>query len=418
MRENLVKRIEALVCTGSPGLYRVLTFWAVQHVYSLDELGHTASSMSIAQMAGFFTAIGWATLILVRLPATASRREAIDVFYPLVAMAGLSTLLVTAGSVVISRSGIAQFDVQAFVALLWGWSGYQVARHYFVAHKQYRLTVAFDLALIVISCLLIWFGKRYGQSSPSCLAIALGAIAATMFFTIGAPRHSFKLTSFEIKGLQFGLTNFLSGGVSLVFVPAAKLMCGASFAGILSLFGSVTSVGILVPRAISMMLLPEIAKRRAKSMPLDDILRFMGRIIGWANGAILLVNILVVLGLTAWQGGDRNERIAIIAAGVLMAVQCAVGVMGTASSSVMMVLERSREAAWINIKTSALFAILCSCSFLYGGSSGFRCMLISAIAIAALRNFMIQNDAREATVAYEKTDCGGATERRKSAPLR
>src|SRR5258708_2047077 len=52
--------------------YRVITFFAVQHIYSLAELGHTASSMAIAQMLGFFTAIGWAALVLVRVPGAAN----------------------------------------------------------------------------------------------------------------------------------------------------------------------------------------------------------------------------------------------------------------------------------------------------------------------------------------------------------
>ncbi|MDW9247415.1 hypothetical protein [Burkholderia cepacia] len=37
--KKLLGRLEALVCTGAPGLYRVLTFWVVQRIYSLDELG-------------------------------------------------------------------------------------------------------------------------------------------------------------------------------------------------------------------------------------------------------------------------------------------------------------------------------------------------------------------------------------------
>lgn len=390
MRNDWIARFEALVCTGSPGLYRVLTFIVLQHVYSLAELGHTASSMSIAQMAGFFSAIGWATLLLVRLPTAANRQAATDTFYSIAAMAALTTLALTFGSVALSLATAVRFDVWAFVALLWGWTAYQVPRHYFVAHKRYRIAVGFDLVLIVGSVLSLWICKQFGLSSSCGLAIALGAASVAMFATIGLPSHGIRLVAFDVKGLQFGLTNFLSGGIALVFVPAATLMCGASFAGMLSLLASVTAIGILLPRAISVVQLPDLVKRKSAGLPLDGALSAMRRNIGWSNSIVLMLNAALVIGLTLWQVRDNSERAFVIGAGLLLAVQCAVGMMGVVSSNVMMTFEKGGETATINVGTTATFAALFAMCAWHGGQDGFLLVLVSAIAVTGLRNRFVR----------------------------
>ena len=405
MRSNLIGRLEALICTGAPGLYRVVTFFAVQHIYSLSELGHTASSMAIAQMAGFFTAIGWATLILVRVPGAVNRQEAIDTFYPLVSMAVATSIAMTLGSVALSLIKVVSFDLWAFLSLMWGWSFYQVARHYFVAHKRYRITVAFDMGLICASGLALWVGERLGYSSSFGLAMALGVTAGLMFVAIGLPSRGVRLTAFDIKGLQFGLTNFLSGGVALVFVPAATVMCGATFAGMLSLLASVTAIGLLLPRAIAMYQLPELAKRKIATLPLDSTLRLMRSQIGWSNGVVLAINALVVLGLTSWQMREGADRGAVVLAGLLLAIQCAVGVMGMVSSSVMMAFEKGAAAAKINIGTTAIFVALSAMCSRYGGLRGFLLILTAAVVVTIIRNQLVNSRALELCREYSSGLC-------------
>lgn len=400
MPRNLIGRMEALICTGAPGLYRVVTFFAVQHIYSLNELGRTASNMAIAQMAGFFTAIGWATLILVRVPAVSAGQTAVDAFYPLVSMAAAATLATILLSAVVAVTGLIHFDLAGFVSLLCGWSAYQVARHYFVAHKRYRITVAYDVGLIIGSALVLWICERLGQSASLGLAIALALIAAMMFVVIGLPSRGVRLAVFDIKGLQFGLTNFLSGGVALVFVPTATLMCGASFSGLLSLQASVTAIGLLLPRAISMYQLPELAKLKAALLPIDRIIRLMRRQIVWSNLIVLAINALIVLGLTAWQMKGGADSRPVLIAGLLLALQCAVGVMGMANSSVMMAFEKGGAAVKINIVTTGLFAALFTLCFLHKGQLGFLLVLVAAILVTILRNWLIHQSVAKLSHAY------------------
>ncbi|ASL46026.1 hypothetical protein bAD24_III01420 [Burkholderia sp. AD24] len=417
MRNGAVKRCEALLCTGSPGLYRVVTFFAVQRIYSLAELGHVASIMSVAQMAAFFTAIGWATLILVRLPGAADERAAVDTFYPLAAMALVTTLAVTLASTVPNLSGLFRFDFPGFVSLLWGWTAYQVARHYFVAHKRYRTAVLFDVALIAGSGSLLYLGQRSGWPPSCALAAALGLTAAGMFIAIGLPSRGAWWRRFDMKGLQFGLTNFLSGGIALVLVPAATLMCGAVFAGMLSLLASVTAVGMLLPRAISIAQLPELARCKSAGLPFGDTLRHMRRSIGWSNGAVLAINVVMVVGVTVWRVGHGGERTAVMVAGLLLAIQCAVGMLGMVGSSVMMAFEKSADTARINLMATGTFAVLFALCVGWGGQAGFLLVLVSAIAVVGLRNWLVCGKAAEVYREYATQHDGTESDSRLTASV-
>ncbi|MBR7986492.1 hypothetical protein KDX04_11730 [Burkholderia cenocepacia] len=397
---KLLGRLEALVCTGAPGLYRVLTFWVIQRIYSLDELGHAASNLSVAQMIGFFTAIGWATLILVRVPASDGRQAARDAFYSLVSMAGWTTVAATLACVLVSASGLVAFDLGGVVALMWGWTVYQLARHFFVSTRRYRITIAFDCLLIAGSCGMLEVGTRHGYSASLCLALSLIGGAVAMFVAIGAPGRGVFSMRLDMKGLQFGLTNFLSGGIALVTVPAAKAMCGASFAGMLSLFASVTAVGNLLPRAISIAQLPDLVKRKKDKAPLDTTLGAMRRNIDLSNLVVLVVNLVMVAGLTYRAGLEGGDWYMALAGGVLLAIQCAAGVLGVVGSNVMMAFEKSAVTARINIGTSTLFIALLGGSVAIGGEAGFFCMLASAVLVTLIRNGIVVLHARRVCSAY------------------
>jgi len=411
--KKLLGRLEALVCTGAPGLYRVLTFWVVQRLYSLDELGHAASNVSIAQMIGFFTAIGWATLILVRVPASDGKQAARDAFYSLVSMAGWTTVAATLACVLVFATGLVAFDLGGVVALMWGWTVYQLARHFFVSYRRYRITIAFDCVLIVGSCAMLRVGTYHGYSASLCLAGALIVVAAAMFVAIGAPaRHAVSMC-IDAKGLQFGLTNFLSGGIALAIVPAAKAMCGASFAGMLSLFASVTAVGNLLPRAISIAQLPDLAKRKKDKAPLDATLGAMRRNIDLSNLVVFVANLAMVAGLTYHYGADGSGAYMALAGGVLMAILCAAGVLGVVGSNVMMAFEQSAVTARINIATSTLFGVLLGGSVAIGDEAGFFCMLAAAVVVTLIRNAIVVMHARRVCAAYaESIGEAGVTDRK------
>lgn len=400
-----LRRAEALLCTATPGLYKLVVFASIQHVYSVAELGHTATNMSLAQLAGFFTAIGWASLILVRVPMAADRHQAVDAFYRVAWMAAATVILVSCIAVCVSALTPFAIEAGPFIFLLCGWSAYQVARHYFVAQRSYRVAVLFDLILIGGSYAAVYICKAYEVSSSAALALALLATASVMFASIGAPPPSSVGHRFDRKGLQFGMTNFLSGGVNLMFVPISSITCGVAFAGGFSLLSSVTAVAILLPRAISTTQLPQLAKLTASSSPIESPLRSMHKVVSRSNVAVLGINVLLVIAAVRLceRGSVAAYQSSLMASGVLLATQYAVAMGSVVSSSVMMVFERASETATINLKTTILFSISCSLISVLDGHAGFFCVLLGAIAASVVRNRLVEKHAGRVVQSYNNT---------------
>ncbi|SAK50355.1 hypothetical protein AWB80_01427 [Caballeronia pedi] len=397
-------RVEALICTGMPGLYRVVVFASVQRVYSTMDLGLTASCMSLAQLAAFFSGIGWASLILVRVPMAADRRQAIDSFYSAATMAGTTAIAVCCASFVVAAVSPSAIDASSFALLLCGWSMYQLARHYFVACKSYRVAVLFDFALIGCSYVALCLCRAHGVPASAALAYALLAVSFCMFGAIGAPSRAALDHRFDVKGLQSGMTGFLSSGVNLLFVPIASLTCGAEFAGGFSLLSSITAVAVLLPRAVSMTQLPELAKLVASNKPIQSTLQTMHRTVRGSNGGVLGLNVVLVA-VVVYSGADGinfHYRNALIIAGLLLSMQYAVAMSSAVPSNVMMLFEKAGAVARVNIKTTFAFAVACALLVWLGGTGGFLSVLAAAVVTAAIRNGLIAKLARRASESYAR----------------
>jgi hypothetical protein len=130
------------------------------------------------------------------------------------------------------------------------------------------------------------------------------------------------------------------------------------------------------------------------------MLHAMRRSIAWSNGVVLAINVLLVGSLTGWQMREGTERGAVIFAGVLLAVQCAVGVMGMVNSSVMMAFEKGAMAARVNVTATGTFAALFALCAWYGGQNGFLLVLVSSIGVTVLRNRLIRTCAIGVCDAY------------------
>ncbi|MDI9653116.1 hypothetical protein QM306_32555, partial [Burkholderia cenocepacia] len=89
-----------------------------------------------------------------------------------------------------------------------------------------------------------------------------------------------------------------------------------------------------------------------------------------------------------------------LAGGVLLAIQCAAGVLGVVGSNVMMAFEKSAVTARINIGTSTLFVALLGGSVAIGGEAGFFCMLVSAVVVTLIRNGIVVLHARRVCSSY------------------
>lgn len=386
---RLVGKAEAIIATGMPGFYRVIAFIVIQRVYSLGDLGRAASAFSVAQILAFFTAIGWASLILVRIPAARDRSERTQRFYELVLMGGVSVVLVGAGVLLWSRFFGRNVSGTEIVAILGGWTLYQLTRHYFLAQREYRRVIVYDLILLAVTAVLVVGLHRLRATAGWPLGLALATIGGLMLLNIGRPCQRLGAWTFELKGLEFCFTNFLSGGVALSLVPIANLTDGARFAGVISLIASFSAISALIPRAISMYRLPEMSRLVSMGEPLSELTAQTVREIALACGATFLVNGAIVVAIVLYEGTTDQFWYSLVC-GLAICAQGCISMLGMAHSSVLMVREESRESVVINLTSCSLFVASLGAFYLATGHLNFSFVLAVCIVVTIFRNAMLK----------------------------
>lgn len=387
---RLIGKAEAIVATGMPGLYRVIAFFGIQRIYSLGELGKAASAFSVAQILGFFTAIGWASLILVRVPAARTREDAVQRFYGLLGMGGVSALAIGAGVLLWALLFDPRGSWRETLAILIGWSIYQLARHYFLAHRKYRIVIAYDVTLLVVTACFVVTLHRLGVSAGWSLGGALAAIGGLMLISIGSPGRLAGDWKFEPKGIEFGFTNFLSGGIALSLVPIANAANGARFAGIISLIASFSLISALIPRAISMYRLPELSRLASDGQPLAGLTAQTAHEVRLACGVSFLVNCGIVLAIVLYKGAAVDGFWYTLICGMAICAQGCTSMLGMAYSSVLMVREESRQSMSINLASCGAFTAALGVFYLFTGKLNFPFTLAICLAITLLRNVMLK----------------------------
>ncbi|MBN3810608.1 hypothetical protein [Paraburkholderia sp. Ac-20347] len=389
---RLVGKAEAIIATGMPGLYRVLAFMGVQKLYSLSDLGRAASAFSIAQILAFFTAIGWASLILVRVPAARDREERVERFYELLRMGVVSLLVLGIGVVLWSRFSHSEISGTETIVIMIGWTIYQLTRHYFLALRKYRRVIFYDVVLLVATTAYVLISRRLGVSAGLPLGAALGTTGMFMLINIGLPRVFPKTKTMELKGIEFGFTNFLSGGVALSLVPIANFTDGARFAGVISLIASVSAISALVPRAISMYRLPELSRLASEGKSLKELSTQTAREIMLSCLGAFVVNALIVACIVFYEGAlDRLWYTSIC--GVALCAQGCISMLGMANSSVLMVREASRASMTINAASCCLFVTALIGSYAVTESLNFYIVLIVCIIVTVFRNFLLRRQS-------------------------
>ncbi|CAB3806663.1 hypothetical protein LMG28688_06379 [Paraburkholderia caffeinitolerans] len=386
---RLIGKAEAIIATGMPGLYRVLAFMSIQNIYSLSDLGRAASAFSVAQILAFFTAIGWATLILARVPAAKDRNERVQRFYELLRMAVVSLLFCGLGVAVWSHFLKPEISGLEIVTIMLGWTFYQVTRHYFLSMREYRRVIAYDAFLLVATAGCIVAFHSLGMSAGLPLGVALAATGVLMLLNVGLPARFSWLGKFELKGIEFGFTNFLSGGVALSLVPIANYTDGSRFAGVISLFASISAISGLIPRAISMYRLPDLSRQVSAGKSLAQITAQTNREIMKASGGALLVNAFIVLGFALFKGAHEGLEYEMICSLAICAQSC-LSMLSTAHSNVLMVCEESRKSMSINFISCGLFVAALGIFYTVFGGLNFAFVLVVCILVTGLRNIMLK----------------------------
>ena len=336
-----------------PGVYKLLILFLIQHFYGLNILGDIASWQSIAQILSYFTAIGWSSLILVRIAKAKTTKERIEEFNRLSMMGGV-TLLTVIFSLLLTSS-IVENTEDALQITYWlvAWTMYQLPRHYLIALREYRKALLLDATVISLSIFSLIIAQANDASLLLSASMMTGGLAS-FYFIQKTGKASLPKFNYDIKGLEFGLVNFLSGGISLSLIPLASYFEGKSFAGAISLFISISAIALLLPRAISLNQLPTLANVVHNSAELAQRTRPMRSQIRLSN--ILTTLACIVIGaIVLVQTKERlaGEKLALCL--LLITLQSTVSIQSLVNSNILMAAEKSRLLLKINTITSIVF---------------------------------------------------------------
>lgn len=348
------QKLEVLLATGMPGAYKVFIFFLIQYIYNIKTLGTIASWQSVAQIIGFFTAIGWSALILVRVAKADTTKERVEIFNRLSFMSAMTLIACCSGVLIFGTIFKNTIDSLQIVYWITAWTLYQVPRHYMIALREYRKAIALDIAVIGLSTCSILIVSAETASIWLALSMSSAGLIAFLLIQKGSNADKTNLFGYEIKGLEFGLVNFLSGGISLSLIPLAAILENEAFVGVLSLFISTMGIALLIPRAISLNQLPKLAKIIDSPETLKKHLTLMHRQINLSNMLTSLVCLAIACTIISKMASTLSLTNVALAF-ILIIFQNALSTQGMINSNILACMERSRNLLKINITTSIVF---------------------------------------------------------------
>ncbi|KDC49481.1 hypothetical protein [Pseudoalteromonas fuliginea] len=367
-------KIELLAATGLPGGFKVFVFFLIQYAYDSTTLGRVATLLSMAQILAYFTAIGWCSLLIVRVAKCENIKNQLLVYNSLLVMGGITTVLISIGIFLISF--IVEIDnLLTFILLLISWSWYQFQRHYILALKCYKLIIKFDLILLLLAAVLILLIDPIIALYVSFFLISF---VMMLYQQKGFKITPFKL-SYDFKGVSFGFNNFFSGGITLSLIPLANFFNGVDFAGFISLFLSLSALAMLFPRAISLFQLPTLSEK-INDPSIFTLTDTMKKQMLLCNFLTCIVNLFLALFIISFMnvGDNVYHNFFILISFVfnyLFTTQSLIG------ANVLMALEKSKVLLLLSFNSALVFFAVC---FLLSKSSYGNSFFIISVLLASL----------------------------------
>jgi len=362
---SLLRRGEVLAVTAAPGGQRLLHFALVQAVCGTEALGRFANDLSFAMMLGLFSAVGWSALVLARVPVAEVGQSA-PVMLGLARGALAFTLPACLVLPLLAWGGWV-FEPGWTALLLGGWTAYTLARHFGLALAAYRRLLILETVLVV---LLAGGLALFGGGLP-WMAYAALAVPSALLGLVGLlvlvrqtrrcggdatlPAGSAR-TAFEQAAL-----NFVSAGMSMILVPFTVRVAGEGYGGLVALIGSLTSVLLLFPRALSFNALPALARvvHQQGCAEVRATLAALRRNLVRLNTALSLLA-LAAWGALAWWG--QRPDFALAGASTIFLLYLAsfyVGQLVLPESNYLQTVEETRLPLRVNVLSLVIFVAAC-----------------------------------------------------------
>jgi hypothetical protein len=363
--QSILHRGEVLAVTAAPGGQRLLHFMLIQTLCGTEALGRFANDLSIAMMLGLFSAVGWSALILARVPVADAGRTA-PVMLGLARGALLFTLLACLPLPLLAWAGWV-FEPGWTALLLAGWTAYTLIRHYGLALGCYRALLIMEvLVVLALAGGLALFGAAHPVTAYAALAIPTAVMGALgLIVLVGRARADGGVAPLPAgtarTAAEQAALNLVSAGMSMILVPLTVQVAGQGYGGLVALIGSMTSVLLLFPRALTFNALPALA-RVVRLQGVAEVRALLGtlrsNLVRLNSGLSLLA--IAGWGLMAWWG--KRPDFALSGATAIFLLQLAsfyVGQLVLPEANYLQTVEETRLPLQVNIVSLILFVVAC-----------------------------------------------------------
>lgn len=363
---QLLRRLEVLAVTAAPGGQRLVHLALVQLACGTEALGRFANDLSIAMMLGLFSAVGWSALVLARVPVAAPGQAA-PVMFGLARGALLFTLLACLPLPLLASLGWV-FEPGWTALLLVGWTAYTLIRHFGLALGHYRILLVLETLLVtVLGAGLLGLGARQPLMAYAAFALPTALLGAAglvlLILRSRAPGSATALPRGSARtAAEQATLNLVSGGMSMILVPLTVQLAGERYGGLVALIGSLTSVLLLFPRALSFNALPALARalRQQGAAEARALLEALRRNLFRVNSGLSVVAALAWAGMATW--GERPD-LSLAGASLIFTLQLAsfyVSQLVLPEANYLQTVEETRLPLQVNLASLALFAAACA----------------------------------------------------------
>jgi O-antigen/teichoic acid export membrane protein len=257
-------KILLLLGTGLPGLTKLIAILWVKETAGSEVLGEVLSDINIATMFTYFTAIGWAIILINRVAVTKNSCEQFAIINGIMIQTILAILISCLALAVLFYIGVTKNLVNSVIFVI-GYSSYQLIRHFYFGKKEPLSLCFLELSILLISIAGLYFFSDSSQLLAYIFSVPLMLVAVVWFLSETYRLMAEKAPIFEYqknvtdKALYFGLANMASSGSLLLLVPVVNGYSNSTYAALVGLIVTLVGMVLIFSRTITSYYLPLMA---------------------------------------------------------------------------------------------------------------------------------------------------------------
>jgi O-antigen/teichoic acid export membrane protein len=264
----MLNKLLLLLVTGMPGLHKLIFFFAIESIYGTKILGIFSNDYYIIQIFIIFSAVGLGALLMIKLPKL-NNLEIKEYTGKLIVTFFLICIMILPLIYFLNYFNYIYYIFDSFILLI-GMSGNLIMRHYYLSLKKYANVFIYDILIFILIILVFLLKLDY----PVLLLVGTTYLVSFFIFMLKLKINLFRaIINFnDIKMfINISLVNFLSAGVYFVLIPIVNKQLGEEYTGLIGIIFVISSILILIPRALSMYFLPELSKNAINNNNLISI---------------------------------------------------------------------------------------------------------------------------------------------------